>query len=118
MGFVIRLNLSGKDTWKININSSVTSLRLTSDTCNNMRVDGEGVIGWVDAALFIILLAERQSAAIKAHSIHVRIASHSGVGQEQVLQRVTKNSRTFVIENNPNYSIQTNMASSHRERKT
>lgn len=60
---------------------------LTSDTCNNMWVDGEGVVGWIDAAFFVILLAERQSAAVETHSIHVCVASHSGFRQEQVLQR-------------------------------
>lgn len=52
-----------------------------------MRVDGEGVVGRIDAAFFIILLAERQSAAIESHSVDVCVTSHSGVRQEQVLQR-------------------------------
>lgn len=60
---------------------------MNPETCNNVWVDAEGVIGWVDAAFFIILLAERQSAAIDAHSVHVRVASHSGVWQNQVLER-------------------------------
>lgn len=58
-----------------------------SQTCNNVWVNGEGVVGWVDLAFFIILLAERQSAAIDTHSINVCVASHSGVRQLQVLER-------------------------------
>lgn len=52
-----------------------------------MWVDAEGIIGWVDAAFFIILLAERQSAAVVAHSVHVRVTSHSRLRHVQVLER-------------------------------
>ena len=50
-----------------------------------MGVDGEGVVGRVDAALLVVLLAEVQGAAVHPHPVHVGVAAHRGVLQVQVL---------------------------------
>ena len=50
-----------------------------------MGVDGEGVVGRVDAAPLVVLLAEGQGAVVHPHAVHVGVAPHRGVGQVQVL---------------------------------
>lgn len=56
-------------------------------TCDDVRVDAEGVIGRVDAAPLVVLLAEGQRAAVHADAVDVRVAAHCGLWQGQILRR-------------------------------
>lgn len=44
-----------------------------------MRVNVEGIIGGIDAALLVVLLAEREGTPVHPDPIDVRIASHRGL---------------------------------------
>lgn len=55
-------------------------------TSDNVRVYDEGVVGWVDVSLLVVLLAERERASIHTHAVNVRVASHCGLWQGQILK--------------------------------
>lgn len=48
-------------------------------TCGDMRVYSEGIVGWVNASLLVVLLAEGECASIHADIVDVCIASHRGL---------------------------------------
>lgn len=50
-----------------------------SCTCDDVWVYSEGVIGWVDASLLVVLLAEGESTAIHTNTVDVCVASHCGL---------------------------------------
>lgn len=51
----------------------------SSCTCDDVRVYIEGIVGWVNTSLLVVLLAEGERAAIHANTIDVCIASHCGL---------------------------------------
>lgn len=66
--------------------SSRSALR-SSRTCDDVRVDVEGVVGRVDPAPLIVLLTQREGATVHAHIVDVSVAAHRGLRQGQILGR-------------------------------
>ena len=54
-------------------------VQCSSCTCGDVWVYNKGVVGWVDASLLVVLLAEGEGAAIHANIVHVCVASHCGL---------------------------------------
>lgn len=51
----------------------------SSCTCDDVRVYNEGIVGWVNVSLLVVLLAERERAAVHTDIVNICVASHSGL---------------------------------------
>lgn len=71
--------------WSGLLDATVARSRSPRVTCDDLRVDVEGVVGRVDAPFLVVLLAEGEGAAVHAHVVDVRVAAHRGLRQGQVL---------------------------------
>lgn len=57
----------------------ISTVACSTCTCDDVRVYAKGIVGWVDASLLVVLLAEGECASIHANVVDVCIASHCGL---------------------------------------